>query len=377
MRPARCVRAALTARRPLRSLPRVAHDGWTRAGAGARGAALAWALAACGSGPPSAGTPGITTTSTSLPAAAPPSAPPPPPCQVNRISIGRSDPVVARQIEARGVPPAPFQGRVLYAWVSPSEAGVMRRSRALLHHTRLPNRDAFPFDRQRMTRPSSISALFDRPSLSRRLEAWPNPWGVLPGDLRGEPPFRDTLVRITLRPGAWLASFDAAGVFRFSDLEGTPVAEADVSRAPDRLAAVYHPALGDSLPRRRELLLCNEAMIEAWALDTEEVRADRDASLDLLRRLRAAVDPGPYPLPPSGSEGCGQGVVWEYDRELTRAYDASVSDPGSEHRLSPGIVDAFVTTLAGLPPGGPPFRHPPGTPGLGTPGPGAPGPRGP
>src|SRR5690349_14812144 len=101
-----------------------------------RAAALACVLAACGTGPPSPGRSGASTTSTSPPTTADPVGPapaPPPtaPCD-NLVHIGRSDPVLARELEARAVRPERLEGRVLYAWVSAAQADVMRRGRVLL-----------------------------------------------------------------------------------------------------------------------------------------------------------------------------------------------------------------------------------------------------
>jgi hypothetical protein len=337
----------------------VGHQGYALA----RGAALACALAACGTGPPPAPTRGATTASSAAPAVV--EAPTPPPtipreilCAPSVYPIGKSDPVLARQIDARALPPAGLGSRVLYAWVSPSQADVMRRARVLLDRRRLPGGEPFAFDRQRMARPSAIGALFDRPSLSKRLLAWPNAWGLIADGSRRARPFRDVPVRVTLRPNAWMASLDAGGAWRFSDLEGSPVAEADVARDPDRLAAAYHAPLD----RPREVLLCNEAMIEEWALSTEEIHAEIQVSLDLLRRLAAAVDPGPTVRPPPGAEGaCGTSVKWAYDDELTRAFVASVSGVRIDGLFYMTVGD-LVTALADLPPGGAPFRQRPAAP---------------
>src|SRR6185369_1320083 len=68
--------------------------------------------------------------------------------------------------------------------------------------------------------------------------AWTNAWATVlgwPGEKYG-----DQLLRVTLRPNAWLAFHQArTKQWRFFDASGRPVTQAAVLKAPERLAGVY------------------------------------------------------------------------------------------------------------------------------------------
>src|SRR5262249_44222107 len=152
------------------------------------------------------------------------------------------------------------------------------------------------FDRRRDQTTSPVSRLFDEPALAKRRFAWSNPWATLRG-WEGES-YGDRLIRVTLKDQAILAVFNPDDKnpegWRFFSALGIELGLGEVLQHPERIAAVFHIFEGiqegeRTAPPYREYVLCNESMIASWEVDTERLRAEVAAEIDLLRRLRAEL----------------------------------------------------------------------------------------
>ena len=89
----------------------------------------------------------------------------------------------------------------------------------------------------------------------------------LGADLRAT--YGNALIRIELRPQAWIAT--------------TVLAE------PERIAAIFHvrtEAAQGVRFREREYVVCSTAMVSSWSVATPAIRAELDAEVAMLRVLR-------------------------------------------------------------------------------------------
>lgn len=139
---------------------------------------------------------------------------------------------------------------------------------------------------------AALAALLSGPAFEKARYAWSEPWATRVG-WPGED-YGDQLVRLVLRPEAWLARY-RAGQLDVVDMNNAPVTLADALAHPERLAGVYFvrdtsaggPRCGGSFQGGadgyREFIIGNEAMIEEWSLGTSEIRARLESDIALLQ----------------------------------------------------------------------------------------------
>jgi hypothetical protein len=140
--------------------------------------------------------------------------------------------------------------------------------------------------------------------------AWPAPWATV----RGWPDetYGNYLVRITLKPHAIIVAMSSMfGITGARDLANRPIALDEVRRHPERIAAVYFTsrtdlpvAEGVLLPSStyREFVVCNESMVESWAVGTDDIARELADEAALLEEV-AQLD----------------------DARVARAYDAAIA----------------------------------------------------
>jgi hypothetical protein len=226
----------------------------------------------------------------------------PPPSAPVRAAVVEVDaapaPLVAsveRRLDTLAIDDDDFYRPVLYTWTTPESIADLRVSHRLLVATANSGKFTSPFNRALAHLVSHggpgrdvARLLTTDPALIRRRYAWPAPFATVMG--LGDRSYGTALVRIDLRPTAWIGRFEpaAAQPFRFVDADGTPVAIADVIAAPERIAAIYHVRTEPSqaIPFR-EYIVCNEAMIASWSIATPAIRAEVDFERGLLDDLRA------------------------------------------------------------------------------------------
>jgi hypothetical protein len=257
-----------------------------------------------------------------------------------------------------------FPRSVLYTWTTSAQVDELRRTRILLSKTRSATKGTSFFDQRRREHPWSEAVLFDEPALARRRFAWGSPWPTVRG-LDARETYGDRLIRVTLKPGAILAYFGGKdhSWWSYFDLQGRPVSFSEMVAHPQRIAGVFHVFDGEGEhPSYREFVLCNESMIQAWEIDTPEIRADLAVAIDVLRRLQASIQRDP-PDPAAMEAGMASipREVWPARPEnpsLAALYEANLAFPGAHYRLDLETLDAITAALLAVP-SGPPLRHEP------------------
>lgn len=186
--------------------------------------------------------------------------------------------------------------RELYTWTRPDQIAQLRRERRLLIRDRGAQGQIAAFDfRLQRRRGDPIAALLASDGMKYRRFAWVSPWPIRRG--WGERDYGDRLIRITLADEAVIGMLDShlGDDWRFVDLTGREVSIESVLAAPHRLGAVYHvwhlddgADLGGEPHAFREYVLCNEAMIARWEVDSEAVVARLEREREVLRQLADA-----------------------------------------------------------------------------------------
>jgi hypothetical protein len=147
-----------------------------------------------------------------------------------------------------------------------------------------------------------LAQLLSGPAFEKARYAWPEPWATRAG--WPDETYGDQLVRIVLRPEAWLARYRSS-TLDVVDMSNQPVPIADALAHPERLAGVFFvkdratggPRCGGSFQGGgdgyREFIIGNEAMVEEWSLGTAEIRARVESDIELLQTFFERVRPCP------------------------------------------------------------------------------------
>ena len=190
--------------------------------------------------------------------------------------------------------------RTLYTWTVPEQVADLRKNQVLLTKTEtagLGRGYLFVDLLARADRGDALAKVLTGPLFGKGRYAWPNPWATLmgwPGESYG-----DQLVKVVLRPEAWIAKVEADGL-TVVDLENNPVALTDALAHPERIGAIfYHKApsnyavcgstylpSGDSY---REFYLGNEAMVEEWSIATQGILDRLDQDIALIQAVRPSA----------------------------------------------------------------------------------------
>jgi hypothetical protein len=203
----------------------------------------------------------------------------------------------------------------------------------------------------------ALAGLLSGAAFSKARYAWSEPWATRmgwPGETYG-----DQLVRLVLRPDAWLARY-REGTVDVVDMNNAPVPAADVLAHPERLAGVYFvragaaggPHCGGTFRSGddgyREFIIGNETMIEEWSLGTPEIRARIESDIELVQELFERIRPCP---PSQDAHEWNLRVVcsWAYARgeplrELD-AYEAALAMPSPGYVPAPSALVALIETL--------------------------------
>jgi hypothetical protein len=257
-----------------------------------------------------------------------------------------------------------FARRTLYSWTTPDQVRELRENPALL--TRAATAEGQPGRAAEVIRAHAqsdqLAALLAQPRFENKRFGWSNAWATLRGF--GGEKYGDHLLRISLREQAWLGrlivSRDGQLEWAFADIHGNAVASADVLGAPERLAAVYFVdlrgagcgTLGAIGSAFREYFLCNEAMLESYALYTSEIRDEIARSISALAGLRQALLDGHC----SSAEYCWPDVAlaeWSAaaaaEPALGPSYLAALAFPSADYSPTPANIAELVTLLGQLP----------------------------
>jgi hypothetical protein len=203
------------------------------------------------------------------------------------------DPPVRAWLRDTAVADQRVARRTLFSWTTVGSANMMRKTGRLLDDNAMP--EGVPVYVQWLEyvagQPRATGQLarllLGHPDLKRRRYAWSRPWPTRIA--LGPRDYGDQLIQVELSPRAVFAVFDPQGapIWRVYDLDHREVPLGRLLAEPDRLAAILHVQRGE--PRYRELVLCNESMVESWSLATAEVQ---QVIAEDARQLRALARSG-------------------------------------------------------------------------------------
>jgi hypothetical protein len=203
----------------------------------------------------------------------------------------------------------------------------------------------------------ALARLLSGPAFSKARYAWSEPWATRvgwPGESYG-----DKLVRLVLRPDAWLARYSSGNV-DVVDMNNAPVAATEVLAHPERLAGVYFvrdggaggPRCGGSFrggdDGYREFIIGNESMIEEWSLGTPEIRARIESDIALVKEFFDRVRPCP---PNQEAHDWNLSVVcsWSYGAEPVPtelgAYQGALAMPSPGYFPQPSALVVLIEAL--------------------------------
>lgn len=262
---------------------------------------------------------------------------------------------LAERLSALVVADDDFYRRDLYTWTSVDGIAKLRASKQLLVATATTGGFVSPFlqmlgkTSSRGTADARIAKLLvTHPALLRRRYAWTAPFATVMG--MGKRTYGTSLVRIELRPEAWIGRFAVGDEIRFVDARGRAVSHADVSIAPQRIGAIYHVFADE--PAFREYVVISEAMVARWSIATPEIRAEVAGEIELLRELRDT-------LPPSSTERSAKASWHRRPSDVDELWHATLAFDNERYHARRAQLDAIIAALQAYDPAGPPLVHAP------------------
>ncbi len=241
----------------------------------------------------------------------------------------------------------------LYTWTTVKGIEQLRATRKLLTATATTGGFVSPFisalarhRRSRIAGAALADTLLTHPALLRRRYAWPSPFATVMGI--GDRTYGNSLVRIELRPEAWLARFEPTEPFELVDAGGAMIPIESALREPERIGAVYHVRFDAPVPFR-EYVVVSEAMVAAWSIATPQIRDKLAAEIALLRDVHDAA------FPPSATERAASENWARTPTEPARLWQATLAFDNDRYRARPAQLDKIIETLGHYDPAGPPL----------------------
>jgi hypothetical protein len=300
-----------------------------------------------------------------------------PPAPSEAVSVAPSESQALALLRNEAVLSSAPARRVLYTWTTREQIEELARDRVLLTRTESPVHGPAFYDQVVAARAAAGDALAQKlrtPVFARARHAWATPWATLlgwPGETYG-----DELITVTLKPEAWtLALSTSTPGWKAYDSDNRPVDVAEVLAHPERIGAVYFvqdkPATGyartnagpENRAAFREHVLCNEAMIQSWAIGEGSVAQALAASVSLVDRVAAEL-PSKAPRPPNVEAWNAEvaRVIWpgpDLVPALDQAYEASLAFPNENYALTPERMVALAMRLKAIRLHGPKLTHVP------------------
>ena len=263
-----------------------------------------------------------------------------------------------------------YARRTLFTWTSNGQIDEMLKSRVLLSRTESPTKGRSFYDRkieERWLAGDKLAALLRAPAFQKARFAWPAAWATVlgwPGESYG-----GQLVQVTLKQDAWIVLLrTSTQAWEARDMSGDVVPIDQVMKRPDRIAAVHfvHDAVApppsgatvtrvgspDGRDAYREYVLCNESMIEAWAVGTDKVVSEIAAGAELAEAAAKFFEAHPPPAQRVDRWNAHLALlVWPGLVEAAAAkelYESAIAFPNANYVIEPAQLRLLATTLRGL-----------------------------
>jgi hypothetical protein len=248
--------------------------------------------------------------------------------------------------------------RVLYSWTTPEQVEELRRDRVLLTRSEtagLGRGYAFTSMDELAARGSApenqLLARLSGELFTKVRYAWPNAWATRMG-WPGED-YGDQLLRVVLKPEAWIVVVSDRVGMAVIDLNNQPVPIEQALAESHRIGAVFFYRVDvegqDTFSRcaggYREFIVGNEAMIEEWSLGTEQIRDQLETDAALIEGMLESVRENPPTFTPATFN---EAVVCQWDHQPTTEVDAYVrclSLPSENYAPLPAQLAALSEAL--------------------------------
>ena len=268
--------------------------------------------------------------------------------------------------------------KTLYTWTTRAQVEALAKDPLLLTRAESPDFGASYFDQVLHTRANAkdpLAKLLRTSAFARARFAWPAPFATSRG--LGAETYGDELIRIDLKPEAWIVVLATSKPeMEVIDLEGRPVATADVLAHPSRIAVVYfvhdNPVTGYAASMAgpeerlgyREYVVCNESMIASYSVRTAEIGGELADEAKLLEDLAAHLRAHPEPTDRLFSRWNARVATEtfraaENPKSLVALFEATLSFPVEAYRPDPGALHALADRLLKLEMEAPPMTHAP------------------
>jgi len=258
--------------------------------------------------------------------------------------------------------------RVLYTWTTPEQALRLRQGKALLVKGAADG-DGMSVYFEKLwasynQRP--WSRMLMNPPFYQVRYAWPHAWATrLGGDVK---PYGSVLVQIKLKPEAIFAVLGSGPREAFYDGENRKLSDAEARKQAGKIGAVLHvQAEPEGSVSFREYVVCNEAMVDEWSIDTDEINGKIKVEAEALGLLARHVQGRPgwqAPLSPLERDRWRPRAAdaWEGaggPGGIEPLYDAALAFANERHDPAEATVEALLASMKEATQHGDPLTHRP------------------
>lgn len=264
--------------------------------------------------------------------------------------------------------------RVFYSWTTDEQVAELRAGGELFSRSERPGMgrgllftELSALGQAGATLTNELALVLSGKLFEKARFAWTNPWATIMG-FPGED-YGNQLLRIELKPDAWIAFF-ADGGLRVFDQENNEVPLQIASDSPERIGAIYYESRAEAGNCYsgtfshggvgfREFALGNLDMVENWSLATPEIaerlQSDIGELEEFAKMLNCFGDVSDWSTRVTCDWGSGPGQP-----DALNNYEFALGLPSELYRPTSANIEAVIAALeASMPTGEPMIVVPP------------------
>ncbi|HEX2872191.1 MAG TPA: hypothetical protein VHP33_13060 [Polyangiaceae bacterium] len=264
--------------------------------------------------------------------------------------------------------------RVFYSWTTDEQVAELRAGGELFSRSERPGMgrgllftELSALGEAGATLMNELALVLANQTFAKARFAWTNPWATIMG-FPGED-YGNQLLRIELKPDAWIAFF-ADGGLRVFDQENNEVPLQVASASPERIGAIYYESRAEAGNCYsgtfahggvgfREFALGNLEMVQNWSLATPEIaerlQSDIGELEEFAKILNCFGDFSDWSTRVTCDWGSGQGQP-----DALNNYEFALGLPSELYRPTALNIEAVIAALeASMPTGEPMIVVPP------------------